>query len=214
MAKNSILLLFSVLAGFLLVVLGYLWFSPQNSELIKPFFPTTKFSLENAPTQSLVGNIATISGNVVWLSRTATFATPINSPIKIQQGEEVDTKANGNIIIEFLNHAAISIMPNTQINFIQTLPANIVLEQKKGKAIYKENPTGVPLSVVDSNILIDIKGIVVIANDSKTPDITVSVEEGSAKVAYVDLENNSNVLNLKSGQKYVFNDNKKEGIIE
>ena len=101
MLKKIFLFTISIIIGLTITVLGYLWDAPRNSQLLKPFFPKTFFSVANAPSQSLSGDITSMSGNVAWQSRTADYATLINSPVKIRQGEAISTYENGKAVIRF-----------------------------------------------------------------------------------------------------------------
>lgn len=214
MMKNISLLIISILIGITTITISYLWIAPRNSQILKPFFPKTLFSVENAPSQSLSGKTTSLSGNVSWQSRTARFATLINSPIKLQQGEEIDTQNNGNATIDFPKIGTITIFPNTQVNFIQTLPANFVIEQKQGLSEYYKNGN-IPISIRSLDLLINLeKGSIIVSVDKNTSDITVTVNSGSVTVAFNDTNNNTNILNINEREKYSFNNNSKLGKIK
>src|SRR5262245_2290273 len=51
----------------------------------------SKFSLANAPSESLRGNATNILGEVLWTSRVATEAARITTDQTIQQGESLET---------------------------------------------------------------------------------------------------------------------------
>ena len=197
-----------------MVIYGYLWDAPRDSQLLKPFFPKTLFSVENPPNQSLTGDILSMSGNVAWQSRIANYATLINSPIKIQQGEEIDVQNNGNAIIDFTKVGKISVSPNTQINFIQTLPANFVLEQKQGILTFDKNGN-IPASIRALDLLINIEeGSCTISVDKDSSDIIITVNSGSVTIAFNDTNNQTNILTIKEGKEYLFNNNTKLGKIK
>ena len=212
--KNILLFFIPLLVSSMVVVGAYLWISPRNAGILKPFFPKNYFSLSNAPLDSLKGNVASVSGKVGFVSRIASFATLINSSIKIEQGEEIDTYGNGETNIVFPKIGTIDVSANSQINFIQTLPQNFVVWQKQGLAVYSKNGD-IPVSIVTGNLLINLEsGKSTISLDKKTKDITVSVSSGSATVAFTSLNNNTKVLTLKKGDIYIFRDNARTGIIE
>ena len=54
--------------------------------------------------------------------------------------------------------------------------------------------------------------MILILNDEK-PIININITKGSATVAYNDLENITRTVNLTEGQKYIFNDENRIGII-
>jgi hypothetical protein len=214
MLKNIFLLIVSVILGSLIIIGGFLWISPRNTQVIKIILPKSLFSLETAPTNSLVGQVASLSGKVAWQSRVAPIAILINSPIKLQQGEEIDTYDNGSANINFTAFGTIFLSPNTQVNFIQTLPENFVVNQKQGTAIYTKTGEN-PSSVIALDLLININsGESKILVDKDTAKITITVETGSLTVAFNDTDNNTNVITLNSGDEYIFNDNTRLGVIK
>jgi hypothetical protein len=209
-----ILFIFSVLIGSLIIITAYLWSAPRDSQILKPFFPKTLFSIENAPSQSLVGKVASISGNVAWQSRTASFSTLINSPVILQQGEKVNTQDNGKVTINFPQTITITASANTQLNFIQTLTANFVVDQAQGRSTYVKNGT-VPISVRALDLLINVEtGTCSISVDKDTASIVVAVSSGSAVVAFNDTNNVTNILTINKGEEYLFNNNTKLGKIK
>ena len=211
MVKKIILFTFSIAISTILVIFGYLWESPRDSQLLKPFFPKTLFSIENAPDQSLIGEVASVSGNIAWQSRTANYATLISSPVKLQQGEEIDAQNNGNAVISFPGVGEITVFPNTQINFIQTLPANVVVEQKQGLSIYDKNGN-IPISIRALDLLINpTEGTCTVSVDKDSTEIIVTVDSGSATLAFNNINNVTNILTVKKGYEYVFNNNTKVG---
>jgi hypothetical protein len=209
MLKNIFLFIISVTIGAIITITVYLRVFQSKTEFIKPFSSKTLFSLQNAPTQSVVGNIASVSGSVVWQSRTSPTPVPINSSQKLQQGEEIETRGNGKAILEFANVGIITVSPNTQINIIQTLPLNFVVQQKKGTAEYAK--TGdIPMSIRGLDLLININsGKSTISVDQENSQIVLSVETGSAIVAFNDTENLTNILTVPSGSEYIFNNDTK-----
>lgn len=214
MIKNIFLFIISILIGVTAVIFGYLWAAPRDSQILKPFFPKTLFSIENAPSQSLSGKVISFSGNVSWQSRTASYATLINSPVKLQQGEEVNVQNNGKVVIDFPQVVTITASSSTQINFIQTLPANFVVEQKQGLSAYDKNGD-IPVSVRALDLLINVeKGSCTVSVDKDTADIIVTVNSGLVTVGFNDTGNNTNILTINEGKKYFFNNDTKLGKIK
>jgi hypothetical protein len=162
----------------------------------------------------LNGEVASISGNVSWLSRTASFAILINSPMKLQQGEEVITQNNGKVSIIFSKVVNLNVSPNTQVNLIQTLPTDFVVEEKQGLVMYDKNGE-TPVSIRALDLLINIdKGSCEVLVDKDTSDITVTVSAGSVTVAFNDTYNNTNIKSISEGKKYLFNNDSKTGNIK
>lgn len=213
MFKKIFIFLISFLLTFITVILAYLWDAPRNSDIIKPFFPKTLFSIENSPKDSLTGEVSSISGNVAWQSRSSNYATLINSNIKLQQGEEVITHDNGKSVISFSKVGTFTLFPNTQLSFIQTLPVNFVIEQDQGLATY-DKTSDTKLSVRSLDLLININsGTSTISVDKDSADIQVSVNSGSVSAAFNDTNNQTNIIIVEEGKKFIFNNNTKTGRI-
>ena len=117
-------------------VVGYFKLTQKLSTISIPTLPSvsfsdlvkiSRFSLEKAPSESLVGTISGINGDVEYESRTATESAKINSPVEVQQGESLSTGDNGKVILNFKDAADITIDSSSGVDIIQTLPAFILL---------------------------------------------------------------------------------------
>lgn len=180
------------------------------TKLTKQKSTQTSFNPEKAPTESLRGKIATFSGIIKWQSRIATEAARVNLPAFIQQGEQIETEDNGKLTIEFPNVSLIKISPDSQINFAQTLPANIVLVQSKGLVQYqksgKEN-----ISIRVLHLLIQqTSGEMIVSISKDRPLITVNIKKGEATIAYNDAANISQEVTINEGKQLIFNDSTRE----
>lgn len=207
------------LGGLALWALGYEGKTILNplanyqGEAVKPILAKTVFSLEKAPVNSITGKIASLSGSVAWQSRVSPKAILINSPQKLQQGEELETRYNGQAAINFPKAATITASADTQLNFVQTLPANFVVQQKTGSAVF-EKKGDIPVSIIALNLLINIdSGKSEIYVDPENSQIIISVEEGSATAAFNDTQNTTNILTIDEGSEYVFDNDAKLGEI-
>ena len=207
---NLVLFIIFFAAAAAATILIYTSLARTNTNLLKPFFPKTYFSVANPPSESQVGQIATLSGSVAWESRTSNIAVTITVPQKIQQGEELDTLANGKATIDFKNAVSISVDPNSQVGIIQTLPANLVFDQKQGLVTYTKEGD-LPISVRTFDLLTNVDGSAIFSNDPKTFEVEVTVSSGSAKAAYDDLNYNTHVVTVEKGHRFLFNNNTKRG---
>lgn len=174
---------------------------------------TTKFSFEKAPSQALVGNIVFLSGDTGWISRTATTSSTIKSPIKLQQGEGVTTGTDGKLQFIFPSAVSVSLMANSQVNIIQTLPVNIMLQEVQGTASYTRINLPVSIRALDMVMTLEKAATVQVQVDPKTSRVFATVTNGTITVAYTDTNNTSNLISVKSGEKLVFNNNTKEEVI-
>lgn len=212
--KRLLIFLIFLFIGIALGSICYVWKSNQTNSDIERIKKEPRFSIEKAPKNSGKGTIQSMSGTIKWQSRIATEASQITKPIPIQQGEELISGENGIAVISYLTGLTISLSPNSHISSIQTLPTNFVFNQINGTIEYqKNNPT--PLAIRSLHLLTQIdNGYIQIVVDEKTARVEIAVKQGSARIAFNDLKNLSNVLSLQQGDLYKFDDEKRQGNIE
>ncbi len=209
--KNVSLFIVSLFLGVCAV--SVFAFSKNNTanNIISPL-SATRFSLSEAPTESLRGSV-TFSGNVSWESRTATQPSQLKKSRSIQQGEMLLAMEGGNALVNFPNLVNINIFPKTEIDFIQTLPDNMVFTEASGSAAF-ENTGQTPIAVKSLSLLTYVDhGKINITLDNTNDIVTIDVVSGSAKVAFNDLNYVSHVLSLSQGDTYVFDSDKRHGRI-
>ncbi|MDO8583236.1 MAG: hypothetical protein Q7R51_01790, partial [bacterium] len=136
-----------------------------------------------------------------------TIAATITVPRIIQQGEAIETKDDGKITVRFPDAYTIDIFPKSKLDFIQTLPSNFVISQEQGISEYTK--TGAtPLSIRSFHLLIQLNsGYIAITTDKDEKTVSVNVSSGSATLAYNDLQYISNVITIKAGKTFTFDDN-------
>lgn len=191
------------------VVGGYLFIRQPGNVLM---IPTSHFSLENAPTDSFKGDIASMSGTVRWLSRVSPGPTLLTSPRMIQQGESLSTGKDGKVIVAIKNNFVISLAHNSNISFLQLLPTNFVIGQDSGSVTFQNN-ISIPLSIRSLNLVTVIDNATVQIVIDVT-NVRVSVENGVAKEGYEDAQNTSTVVTVRAGQEFIFDNEKRTATIE
>lgn len=135
----------------------------------EPKFEPTKFSLENAPSESIKGQITNMDGEIWWQGRTATEPAQLKEAIEIQQGEILIASDAGNLTVEFAPAATISLFPETQIEIVQTLPLNLVFNQSQGVGQYQSSGIN-PVTVRSLNLIINLEdGLLVVDTDEEPP---------------------------------------------
>ena len=212
MIKDVVLVFICLVVGFVVTTGIYLLMYPRPVLGLQTPSLQTQFSLENAPTNSVIGMITSHSGNALWQSRIST-ASPltITSSQKIQQGEGIMTGGNGNFVIQFRPILTISGARNTAVNIIQTLPANFVFQQKEGMVTYKKIDTTTPVSIRVFDLLITIAtGICSISADKNTFQVKVAVNSGNVDSAFTDSQNTTNILHVVAGHVLLFDNNTKK----
>jgi len=212
--------------ALLLVIFGagfgavYIFFGKQKPEVVPTISPVTtnspnlfsNFSLEDAPSESLRGQITEMKGNVDWQGRTATEAAALSAPITIQQGENLITEAGGSLTLVFQNAATINFSEKTEIDVIQTLPADMVFSQVSGVAGYSKTGS-YPVDIRTSALLTELTGNATVSRNPVKPVVTVSVKSGSAVVAYNDLKYISHEVIVNAGKTFTFNYGTRKGAL-
>jgi hypothetical protein len=197
----SFLVMFVLSAGITFFLTHNPVAKPQP--LIKPLSESA-FSVEDAPSDSLRGHIATMSGEILWQSRVATAPAALITQPEILQGENIVTKETGTIVLDYKNAARITIQPDSELDIVQSLPANLVMTQQSGTITF-EKLGSVPLSVKSSNLLVNQdQGKMSITVSPDQTSVTVDVLEGTAHAAYTDENNTSQVTEIPEGNEFVF----------
>lgn len=201
------------LLSFSLSLAGtYFYSRPQlKNEAASTNTPTptpsiTAFDLNKAPSLSLKGDVIELAGEVRWQSRIATEAGRLMEPIEIKQQEALETGEDGRVTIVFSGAAQIELSSNSTVEFIQTLPGNIVVSQKQGTVTYSQLHADIPLTVRWRHLLVKIEGTAAISQDTEEPLLMITPHEGVITAAYNDLDLKSNVISLESGSTLIFDD--------
>jgi hypothetical protein len=211
--KRAILFLIPFLITTVLVV-GYFKLTQKITAIKIPSLPSvsfsdlvkfSRFSLDKAPSQSLVGVITSMNGEVKHEKRLATESAKINSPVPIQQGESLTTGVDGNLVLTFEKAAEIIISSDTSVGIIQTLPADLVFSQSSGTVEYKKLAS-LPVSIRSLHLLIENEGDITVSVDKIYPYVTVTINSGSATFAYNNVNNISRVWKFDAGTTLIFND--------
>jgi len=196
-------------------VFGYSFFRTQNIQhtpIIEKQTPAPTFSTELPPSQSLKGLIASRSGQLLWQSRIATAPAELKDNVQIQQGERLITEDKSSVTVNFNQVCSMMLSENADLSFIQTLPVDLVVEQKKGKIEYAVNGN-TPLSIRIRNALITkISGILEITITDNDPIISISTIQGTAQIGFNDLDYVSQVFTLRQGQVYEYNSDDRTAI--
>lgn len=213
-----------VIVGILCVILGAagaigIFFAKNHSvpEPIitigkkEPRFEPTKFSLDQAPSDSIKGQITNMTGEIWWQSRTATEPAQLLDKIPIQQGEILMASESGNLTIEFAPAVTVTLFPDTKMEVIQTLPLNLVFNQTKGVGQYQKTGDS-PVSIRSLNLIVNLEnGLINIDVDEETEEIILGLKTGSAKVGYNSPEFDSKVWKLEPGDVFSYDSSERKG---
>jgi hypothetical protein len=193
------------------------FFNPKNNIIPKigtkvgSSVTVTPFSLKDAPSESLKAKLEILTNDVLFEDRTATESSKITASAEVEQGERVETDKTGKAKISFPNVLDLDIFENSSISVLQTLPVNLVFSLNKG-ALKAEKKGQNTVSVRAKHLLINVNGSVTIVIDDKKPTITIEVTDGSAILAYNNLNYDTQSLTLLKGRKVIFNDSSRKAV--
>jgi len=166
---------------------------------------SSNFLIENPPSKSLIGKMTELLGDISFESRVATMPASIKEPVDVHQGEIIKIGEKGSVTVSFDNELTLKLSDLTDLTFSQTLPSNIVLNQKDGQVNYVK--TGVtPVSIRLLQSLLNIEnGEVVVGIDTETHEVIINIKKGGATIGFNDIDNVSTIVSLHEGKKYLFN---------
>ncbi len=173
-------------------------------------FELTKFSLEEAPSDSIRGQITAMSGEIWRQDRIATEPARLTEPVAIQQGEILIASDDGHLSVSFAAAAAITLFPKTQVEIVQTLPLNLVFNQDKGLAQYQTSGSS-PVTVRSLNLIVNVNGLLNIDTDEESGEIILSLKTGQAAVAYNSPDFISKKWDLDPGDVFKYDSNERQG---
>ncbi|MCL4374775.1 hypothetical protein M1523_02845 [Patescibacteria group bacterium] len=190
-----------------------------SSSIISPVALTggvdqTSFSVAQPPLDAVKAKLTSLSGEVAWQSRVATQPARLRSGRVIQQGETLMTGKVGQATVVFPTQGKLALADNAKVEFVQTLPARFVFDQSAGGIDYR-NEDKAPWSVKTMRLVTVIgTGETRLAIDPDTGIIAVTVIKGEVRVGYNDRDLNSQVISLQPGERFVFDNDRREGAVE
>jgi hypothetical protein len=213
-AGNFLLFVFMCIIGF-----GFVYVLFQKKPSPQPTVPPVPsaediivaptFSLDTPPKQSLAAAITSLSGDVVFTSRTATEPAQLKENTIITQGESVETKKDGALKMSVGTELSITLFSDSKLQFIQTLPTTIVFQQDTGSVTYSKTP-GSPVSIRAFGLSTQLTdGRVLISIDPDRAQAVIKIQKGSATFAYNDVEYQSHVATFEIGSILVYDSDKR-----
>jgi len=197
------------------VAFGYSFWKKGKSTTITKISPTEEqFSIEPPPKQSMTGTVATMSGQILWQSRTATQPAEIKELKQVQQAELLATGKDSAISVIFKDAVTVNLSPQSEIEFIQTLPVNFVFRQNKGEINYLKKGT-IPLSIRSLHLLMTlVDGEYSLNTDAENHTLELTVKKGFVRAAYNNLQYETQTVEINEGEKYIFDDDSRSGEIK
>lgn len=213
MTKYLYLFVAFLLTG-ICIAFGYFFWKKEKATVVTKIVPMEeRFSIEPPPKQSRKGTVVSASGQILWQSRIATIAAEIKDIKKIQQGELLGTGKESAVSVVFNDGANINLSSDSEIEFLQTLPVNFVFRQNKGEINYVKKGS-IPLSIRSLHLLMTFTdGEYLLNTDVDKHRLELTVEKGLVKVAYNNLQYETQSAEINEGKKFVFNDDGRVGEI-
>ena len=194
----SIVLILVVLAG-IVGVLGFRFWQVKKVEKT-PFLPKEfSFSLQ-PPSEALTGKLIEVKGEVKKESRNDEEFQEVEEGKEILDGEKLATRKDSKAVIEFPGFAEVTLDSDSETTFVNLIPSGFLISQSLGSVTYKLWQDNTPLSVRSLYALLTID-----SGESevmvKEEEISIKILSGKAKLALVDLENETHIWKLEEGQK-------------
>jgi len=201
---NLLILSLLFLTGIGIVVVFRLWqvkkipavsFSPQQSSFnLKP------------PTEALKGGFLTVDGDVKKEPRDKEeFETVKTEGEVLIEGEKIATGKKSQATIEFPDFIRIDLGSDTEIGLANLIPDNFLISQLSGSVTYRllRNDNTFSVRSLHALLTFDSGESEITVGGS---EITVKVLSGRAKLALVDLDNETHVWELNEGEEALVDD--------
>lgn len=202
--KTTRLYLFFFILGFV-TLLGFRYAQLKFARTFTPL-PSTFFL--NPPARALSGILTITKGKAEKLSRSGNAYEEASTGAQILIGESVATKDNSIASVSVNGIVTASLESKAELVFANLFAENMLLQQKTGNITY-DIASGKQLSIRALHALIFITSGLTTINILDT-DMSIHVKTGYAKVALVDIDNNTHVWNLKEGQRVNIDDTTRE----
>lgn len=193
-------------------VVGYRLWQVKKIKAI-PFSPQQSSFVLKPPSDALRGKLLLVKGKVEKEPREKDEFEEAGAEEEILQGEKLATGEKSQAVVEFPDFAKIDLGSNSEIGFVNLAPSNFLISQSLGSVTYK---------LLQDNALVNVRSLhALLSFDSGEGEVTVEEEEitvrvlsGKAKLALVDLENETHVWELEEGQEVLITDAERRVEIE
>ncbi len=171
-----------------------------------PFSPQQSFFNLKPPTEALKGGFLIIDGDVKKEPRDKEeFETVKAEGEALIEGEKIATGGKSQATIEFPDFIRIDLGSDTEIGLSNLMPANFLINQLSGSVIYRLLQNNNTFSVRSLHTLLSFD-----SGESEVTvggsEIVVKVLSGKAKLALVDLDNETHVWELNEGEEVLIDD--------
>lgn len=203
------LTLFSVFligAGLIFVVNPYLTENQQEKieKTQEPILQEVEEKYESKPpTLALTGELKVIKDTLEKFSRDKEDWEEIASSSSVLQEERVKTGKMGKGVVTFDNQVKVTLGNESEIYFANLIPSSFLVEQSRGEATYTIEK---PISIKSIDTLIYFgSGEITLEINPDNNSIYLNVASGSGKFLFIDNDNQTQVYEIKKGDKVIYN---------
>ena len=166
---------------------GHISFVPQQSSFV--FKP---------PSDALKGKFLLINGSVKKEPREKNEFEDVNIRVEILQGEKLATGEKSKAVVEFPNFVRVTLDSNTEIGFINLIPANFLISQSLGSVSYELLRDATPINVRSLHALITInsgKSEVTVNDETTVPETAAETTAAETTASETETVFNLSILN-------------------
>lgn len=192
-----IILIFILGFGLSLFLGKFILSQKQTSEIRPEPRITTKPTYiyeSKPPTKALTGSLSEIFGEVKKQPRDSDNWIEISTSSAVLQGESLKLGSLGKATVLFENQTTLFLGKNSEVSFINLIPEKFMLVQNDGTITFK-NLKSVSVKIFDSLTILE-EGEFVINVDNEIGRFNLSLTSGSAKLSFVDENNDTKVYPL------------------
>lgn len=169
----------------------------------------SSFSFQ-VPEKAVSGQLVNLKDTVRKLPREGKEFVSIKENEKILVGEKLVTSKNSQVQVLFSDLATISLGSNSEIAFVSLIPESFLINQLTGRVTYEAKDDQHPISVRSLNLLLMLeKGNVLVITDAAKGETNIFSSTGQGKIAVVDLDNNTNIWQIKEGVNMIVDNNER-----
>jgi len=179
-------------------LIGILLFRYIQIRSVPSFTPQPSTFTLQPPAQAITATLSQSTGVVEQFTRQADDYQEATPGGIIHHGESIATK-RGAATITLANLGIVSLRDDAEISFVNLIPDSLMFLHTAGVIDYKTHA-----SIRALHALVELAGDATISVDA--PIVKILVTSGTAKIALVDNENNTNVWNFVQSQSAIVND--------
>jgi hypothetical protein len=204
---------FKIILIFIICLLfglsGIFGYRYRQVRTIKPFIPTNSSFILSPPDRAMLANLEVSSGEITKYPRSSTESAKILDSTTLVQGDSIESDATSSAHITFKNNIQISVGPKANLQFIDTIPTELLLWQQDGLAEYTATSSSITVRSLSLLATISSSSASISVNDPNPGQITLTAGLYPIKVAYQDQDSNTHVIDIPASSSATYNHSKR-----